>query len=371
MSPPHRDSESAQIDTMISSFRAALEGKPHYARNLLRLAEMVRKKVRTKRDKLRAFELASEALKLASGDADTEIEVRYFLASLLPAYHAEMMNDARRNEAWDRALRRAIRPGMRVFEIGTGAGMLALMAARAGAEKVITCETDPVAAAVAREICDRNGYADRIDVICKPANELLPGVDLERPADLLFCDIFSLALVGFDPFPALADARARLLQPGAPVIPASGIIKVALARWTECDTFCRASRAGGFDIGPFSKLAPISAGIRTHDPSLTLCSPGAEAFRFDFAAPQPGTGRAQLTLQADRDGTVDGIAQWIRLELDSEAALEVPPGSGESFFEGTTFWPLTRSVQLRRGETVEVIVRYRNEKLFIHARFER
>ena len=44
-------------------------------------------------------------------------------------------------------------PLHKVLEIGTGAGLLSLIAARAGAE-VVTCEADPVVAA--REIADRS-----------------------------------------------------------------------------------------------------------------------------------------------------------------------------------------------------------------------
>ncbi len=144
-----------------------------------------------------------------------------------------MMNDARRNETWDKALRAAIRPGMHVLEIGTGAGMLALMAARAGAQKVVTCEIDEVPAALARELAARNGYADRISVITKRSQDLKLGVDLERPADLLFCDIFADDFFDFDPLTAIADARKRLLAPDARTVPAAGGVRYALAHHSD------------------------------------------------------------------------------------------------------------------------------------------
>jgi type III protein arginine methyltransferase len=207
-----------QIDQMISAFLLGIEGQPGYARNLVGLAEVVL----DKKEELRAFELARKALHEASGDPEVEIRARALLGALLPGYHIRMMNDTRRNDAWDRALGRAIRPGMHVLEIGTGAGMLALMAARGGAEKVTTCESNPVAAAMAREICERNGYGSAINVVPKGSHDVILGTDLGRPADLLFCDIFTDNMLGFDPLPALADARNRLLTTGAPVVPAFG-----------------------------------------------------------------------------------------------------------------------------------------------------
>ncbi|HEY4087071.1 MAG TPA: 50S ribosomal protein L11 methyltransferase [Bryobacteraceae bacterium] len=269
------------------------------------------------------------------------------------------MNDSRRNHAWDQALRRAIRPGMHVLEIGSGGGMLALMAARAGAERVITCEKDPVAAQIAREICDCNGYGDRVQVIHKASQDLIPGVDIERPADLLFCDIFADTLLAFDPLPALADARNRLLAPNAPVIPRSGAIRIALANWAPCATICRTNSAAGFDITGFVNLLRSSVSVAIGDPSMSLCSPEVEAFRFDFRlASHPRTARTELSLQANRDGFVDGVVQWIRLELDSETSLEARPERGATFFSAPRFWAFPESVHVRSGEAVEIASEY-------------
>ena len=63
-------------------------------------------------------------------------------SSSLPAYHFPMLADAARNGAFDRALRAAIGRfkalhggrGPRVLDIGSGSGLLAMMAARAGAQ---------------------------------------------------------------------------------------------------------------------------------------------------------------------------------------------------------------------------------------------
>ena len=351
-----------QIDQLISTFLRGIEGKPGYARNLAGLAEVVLEK----KEKFRAFELARKALHEGSGDPQVEVRARNILGSLLPGYHLPMMNDSRRNHAWDQALRRAIRPGMRVLEIGAGAGMLALMAARAGAEKVTTCELNPIAATIAREICERNGYGNTIEVVSKRSQDLILGVDLERPADLLFCDIFADTLLEFDPLPALADARNRLLATGAPVIPAAGVIRVALASWKGCAIACRATSTAGFDISAFADLARPSVTVAIGNPDISLCSPAADAFRFDFGLPaHPGVGRIELTLAADRDGIVDGIIQWIRLELDSETVLEARPEPGAAFFSSPTFWPFPEAIEMRRGDILCIVAEYVRERLSI------
>ena len=56
-----------------------------------------------------------------------------------------------------------VRPGERVLEIGAGAGLAAVMAARAGAA-VIATDVRPESVACTRENAERNGVADRVDV---------------------------------------------------------------------------------------------------------------------------------------------------------------------------------------------------------------
>ena len=79
---------------------------------------------------------------------------------VVPGWHFAMMDDKKRNEAYEAAIRRAA-PGKRVLDIGTGAGLLALMAARAGAAKVTTCEAVAAIAERARQIIVANGMGDR------------------------------------------------------------------------------------------------------------------------------------------------------------------------------------------------------------------
>ncbi|MBI1763966.1 MAG: 50S ribosomal protein L11 methyltransferase [Acidobacteria bacterium] len=73
--------------------------------------------------------------------------------------------DRERSEAFDRAIRGVVAPHHTVLDAGTGAGLLALFAARAGARRVIALEYDPYIAAVARANIRRNGFAHVIEVI--------------------------------------------------------------------------------------------------------------------------------------------------------------------------------------------------------------
>lgn len=57
-----------------------------------------------------------------------------------------------------------IRPGMRLLDLGTGSGVLAIAGAKLGAEKVLALDTDPQAVKIARQNAHRNGVAQRVRV---------------------------------------------------------------------------------------------------------------------------------------------------------------------------------------------------------------
>ena len=351
-----------EIEQMIESFERALEGRPNYPIGLIGLAEVVA----GRKQKARAFELCRKAMMAGAGNAEVAARGRRLLSALVPQYHVGMMNDARRNAAWSRALDRRIKPGTRAFEIGTGGGMLALMAARAGAERVTTCERDPILATIAREIAERNGYADRIHVIAKPSMEVVVGKDIDGPVDVLFCDIFGNSLLDFEPLKALTDARRRLTKPDAIVIPAAGSIRVALAQWAGYPVCGHIDRSAGFDIAPFADFVPPSMQLAIGDPGLALRSESVEALRFDFSAlTQPADGRTEIILAATDAAVVNGIVHWIRLELDSETFLEARPQAGATFFSSARFWPLPDSLAMRRDQVLCVCLAHEESRLVI------
>jgi predicted nicotinamide N-methyase len=351
---------SSEIEQMIATFESALGGRADYPIRMIGLAQLVA----NKKQPFRAFELCRKALALGAGDPEVRVRARQLLSSLVPSYHVRMMNDAQRNAAWNNALSRAIHSGTRALEIGTGAGMLALIAARAGAAKITTCERDPILACLAREIVERNGFADRIEIIAKPSTKLLLGEDIEVPVDLLFCDIFGGD--NFDALAALADARRRLTKPGAVVVPEACAIRLALADWEMYGVYAHIDHAAGFDITPFSDFVPAPHYDRIGYVGIKLRSEQVEAFRFDFGSlSQPGEGRTERTLVAAEDAEVNGVVHWTRLELDRNTMLDGRPEPGVVNFLTPGFWPLAEPVPMRRGETLRIAVAHDDSRLTI------
>ncbi|CAB1120229.1 unnamed protein product [Ectocarpus sp. CCAP 1310/34] len=114
--------------------------------------------------------------------------------------------------------------GVTVLDIGTGTGILAVLAARAGASHVYACEVNSVLCDVAREVLERNGVADRVTVIHKSSGALQLGVDLpEGGVDVIVTELVDSGLLGEKIIPVLTDARARgLVARGGRVVPEPG-----------------------------------------------------------------------------------------------------------------------------------------------------
>lgn len=299
----------------------------------------------------RAIALAAEARALVPGDGEPATLAAELLSDSVPSWHFTLLRDALRNRAYDAAIRRAVTPGCAVLEIGTGSGILAMMAARAGA-RVVTCESNPSVAAAARAVIAANGLADRIHVVGKRSLELDPIGDMGGPADILVSEIVSNDLLSEGVLAAHGDAVARLLKPGARVIPSRGRIRVALAQ----DRDWAGSRLGtvcGFDLSPFNRVARPRREVRTDSPRIALRSDPADLFEFDLAAPGPWRDRrARLSLSA-AGGTINGILQWIAIDLDGEIH-ENRPGAGTRSCWAALLWPFTESRDTCAGDIVVV-----------------
>ena len=123
------------------------------------------------------------------------------------------------------ALQARVRPGMRVLDLGTGSGILAIPAAMLGAH-VSGLDTSEVAVEVARQNVAANGMTDRVSVE-RGSIERVAGQQFE----LVFANIIASVLV------ELAPQLAAVLEPGAELL-GSGIIdeRLDLVR----DAFTRA-----------------------------------------------------------------------------------------------------------------------------------
>ena len=167
-------------------------------------------------------------------------------------WHFSMVNDFDRNMFYKICLQNVLQPGSRVLEIGTGTGLLAIIAARLGCKWVVTVEANQHMAELARDIIEQNNFSNEITVINKLSTELCLDdfPNSERP-DVLVSEIFGTLLLGEGVHDYVQDARNRVLTRRCKVIPPRGR---QMATLIDCPAVRSVISTSGWDGIDLSRL---------------------------------------------------------------------------------------------------------------------
>ncbi len=281
-----------------------------------------------------AMQCYEQALQANPQDHVARQNLESLAVQQVPQWHFDMLADNARNLAYQQAIERAVEKSTRVLDIGTGTGLLSMMAARAGARSVTTCETERPIAQAAVEIIRANGYADQITVHNKPSTQLTlgEGADLEHRVDLLVSEILDNKLLGEGALPSLRHANEQLLTPGGSMIPRAGRIKAVLVEVPERRATHPLRDVCGFDLSSFERLRDPNKYItvRLEHENVIELTPLITAWEVDFANLPPATQDTApnlhpLELVASTNGTVHGVAFWFELDLDTQINMNSGP----------------------------------------------
>jgi len=118
-----------------------------------------------------------------------DLEFAYIWSPAERIHH--MLMDKSRTLAFKDAIFSSLSKDDIVADLGTGSGIMALFATKAGAKKVYAVEINPYAAEVAERIIEENGYQGKIKVICEDARDL----SLPKNLDVIIAEIMTTGLV--------------------------------------------------------------------------------------------------------------------------------------------------------------------------------
>jgi precorrin-6B methylase 2 len=279
-----------------------------------------------------------------------------------PVEHARMLHDDRRTGDYIAALREAIRPEDIVLDIGTGSGVLAIAAARAGARHVYAVEASDIAD-VAERVFAANGVEDQVTLIRGWSRD----IELPDRADLLVAEV-----IGNEPFEeeileTTLDARRRLLKPGARLIPDTlelvarplripdaearqrAIGRRAIERWRHLYGIEFQPLLDAAFPGPVNNPteAEVLAGWPPVGPPVSLAS--VELGRYD----RP-TVDASAELAVAPDVSVNAIAVTFRAHLHGSIVHTLDPWIWSSSSWATSVWVLPDAVRVGSGDRLGV-----------------
>ena len=294
--------------------------------------------------------MAIEALGNRPDDPMVAAVARRIFQYEMPGFHRDMLLDRARNAAYRTAIEANAR-GRTVLDIGTGSGLLAIMAAKAGAAHVYACEGNAMLAATARTIVEANGLSDKITVFTTHSSRLDRNKDLGGGVDMIVSEVFADDLLGEYVLPTLNHARAELCAPGAIILPESAQIIVALADYPQKPADL--SNIEGIDLSLFTPHARLHPTVRNGDPDFILRSDSASMFHFDFSRGLPKQRQSNVTLQS-HGGDVGGIAQWLRIGFGGGVTYENAPGGDSDAHWGVCWTPLADVFETQPGESFDL-----------------
>ena len=272
-------------------------------------------------------------------------ELMYTLLS-----YGAMLQDQVRIAAFTQALRAAVRPGAVVVDIGTGPGIMAVLACQLGASRVFAIEPDKVIQ-VAREVAASNGYADKIEFF----ETLSTRVELPVQADVIVSDLRGVLPLLDHHIPAIADARTRFLAPGGTLIARKDTIWAAPIEAPESfaelvDPWDRNTLDQ--DLSP-ARLRTLGSrrGVR-HIKAGQLLGPPQLWATLDYATVKDPDVRSKLHWTIERDGVGHGILVWFEMDLADGISFSTGPGAPANSIYGSMFMPWTSPISLTAGHSV-------------------
>ncbi|RWS04723.1 hypothetical protein B4U79_11921 [Dinothrombium tinctorium] len=263
--------------------------------------------------------------------------------------YADMLHDFDRNALYNKAIEKSVRKllrdvnddrAIRVLDIGTGTGLLSMMAARAFGEqhrnrvKITAYECFEPMADCAVKVIAKNGYNDVIEVIKKRSNEDDVTLPMDERADLLVTEVFDTELIGEGALGTFRFALENQLKPNALVVPSKARIWIQLitSEWlSEGNQFVPVKVNNGLNIIPPKSALNCVGSNHIHDLQINQLKLNSDfrivsvpkiAFEFDFRDINtlPLNDQKELTFQIIdevRDEKIM-IAMWWDLDMDWE-----------------------------------------------------
>ena len=343
----------------ISCYEKAIQINPKFADAYSNLAILY--KNINKHEK--ALQLFNQPLKLVPDMFVSANLKLHILKKHIPAWHASMINDKDRNNFYFSALKSVIKTSSSIFEIGTGSGLLSIMAANLGAHEINTCEMNSIMANTAIKVIADNNLSEKINVIQKKSNNIKIGEDINKQADVLVSEIFSSNLLSEDVLPSLEDAKQRLISKNAKIIPEYGSIMIALFGGDDIGKNIYTEKFENIKLKKFNSIIPKKYMLFREDLEINLMTNAFEAFRFDFTNNNnfPPENK-KIEIETIKKGRSYGIIQWIKLGMDNGLKYENNPAN----LTKATSWPkflyvFDEPIELSIGQKVVITAKHNRD----------
>ena len=264
--------------------------------------------------------------------------------------HGWMIRDPARTTAYAEALRRVVKPGHVVLDLGAGTGLFAMLACRAGARRVFAVEQSPYIE-LARRLAETNGYDDRIECIHADST----AIELPERADVIVSDIRGVLPLFGTAIQTLIDARERHLRRGGTMMPGHETLGVVLIEDYELySTHVEPWRNGVFGLDLRAGLPMAVSESRKVDLSPEQAiSDRCTWVTIDYHTTRDTDVAGSVALTATREGTAHGFAVGFDSHLTEGIVISNAPSAPRTIY-GSVFFALEEPVAVEPGDVIEL-----------------
>jgi ubiquinone/menaquinone biosynthesis C-methylase UbiE len=251
---------------------------------------------------------------------------------------ASLLSHTSRIRKFREAIYRVVKSDDYVIDIGTGSGILAILAAREGA-RVTAIDVNQESLAYARKAAKKNGVEENIEFVHSHFAHFSP----EEQADVVMCEMLSSFMLVEQQIAASSYAVENLLKPSGRIIPEEVSIYTGPI---QTDILWERFEIEGLT---FPRIA------QTTEPGQSMdLADLSELAVFDLSIPNPNaTVDKTLEFMMVQSGTFHGLVGMFESKLLDDIILTMRDGWKELFL------PLEQPIKVEEGESLKVRVSFR------------
>ncbi len=251
---------------------------------------------------------------------------------------ASLLSHKSRIAKFRSAIEQAVDKDNVVLDIGTGTGVLAILAARQGARRVIALDIDEGCINYARQAARANGVEDIIEFRHMHFEECVPDCQV----DVVICEMLSSMLLIEQQVPAAIHAREKILARHGVFVPKEATVYLVPV---ECESVWNRFEVDGLI---FPRVPQTIDGTSARD-----LADASVLEVFDFTSNDiPREVDRELKFKIVDDGSLHGFVGFFESRLYGDLILRMDDGWKPLFL------PLDSPISVHKDESISVYIKY-------------
>lgn len=267
-----------------------------------------------------------------------------------------MTFDTTRNNAYLKAINKAVNSNSLVMDLGAGIGVHGLAAAKAGAKKVYLVEPEPIIC-IAKQIATANKLAN-----IETKQTRIEQLSLPEKVDVIISVFTGNFLLTEDLLSSLFMARDKFLAPGGKLIPDRAQMYVVpvsvpdyyhkhIDKWSGKQASNTSPEAEEINLSLVRRYAANSIYYDSPEKfNATFLASSGKLLDLDFMTANKAECHSKITVIIENDSICHGWLGWFNISL-GEDWLSTSPEADKTHWR-QAFLPLDPPVELHAGDQV-------------------